>query len=161
MSSSAHQSGGEGGTAVYSTRCSPAIGGSWSTTRAWRTTTASFVTLNTVRSCVCTTGPSYTARSSEKIRGITWGVRKVWMRPAMRGRTSPNTLPAAGGVVWAALSAIVTCSIESPLAAASAAAGGKHSWMSRSTPPSQARTSGQPARVSPEWTNVSPPKSKR
>jgi hypothetical protein len=32
--------------------------------------------------------------------------------------------------------------------------------MSRSTPPSQARTSGQPGRVSPEWTNVSPPKSK-
>ena len=44
---------------------------------------------------------------------------------------------------------------------ASAAAGGKHSWMRRSTPPAQARTSGQPARVSPEWTNVRPAKSRR
>jgi hypothetical protein len=42
------------------------------------------------------------------------------MRPAMRGPTSPNTLPAAGGEVWAALSAIVARSIESPVAATSA-----------------------------------------
>ena len=76
--------------------------------------------------------------------GITWGESSVCQRPAMRGLTSPNTLPAAFGEVWAALSAIVARSIERPDAAASAAAGGKHSWMSRSTPPSQARTSGQP-----------------
>ncbi len=68
----------------------------------------------------------------------------------MRGFTRPNTLPAAVGEVWAALSAIVARSMERPDAAASAAAGGKHSWMSRSTPPSLARTSGQPAQVSPE-----------
>ena len=79
----------------------------------------------------------------------------------MRGRTSPNTLPAARGEVWAALSAIVARSIERPVAAASAAAGGKHSWMSRSTPPSQARTSGHPAQVSPEWATVRPAKSMR
>ena len=79
----------------------------------------------------------------------------------MRGFTSPNTLPAAFGEVWAALSAIVARSMERPEAAASAAAGGKHSWISRSTPPAQARTSGQPARVSPEWTNVRPAKSTR
>ncbi len=79
----------------------------------------------------------------------------------MRGFTSPNTLPAPFGDVCAAFSAIVARSMERPDEAASAAAGGKHSWISRSTPPSQARTNGQPARVSPEWTKDRPAKSSR
>jgi hypothetical protein len=79
----------------------------------------------------------------------------------MRGFASLNTLPAAFGDVWAAFSAIVALSMESPDSAASTAAGGKHSWMSRSTPPLQARTSGQEGRASPEKTNDRPAKSRR
>jgi hypothetical protein len=58
MSASAHHSGGAGSTGVKAARCLPGIGGSSSTTCAWRATTASFVTLITVRSWVWTTGPS-------------------------------------------------------------------------------------------------------
>ena len=55
-------------------------------------------------------------------------------------------LPAALVDVWAALMAMVARSMERPEAAASTMVGGKHSWIKRSTTPSQACTRG-PGRI--------------
>lgn len=122
---------------------------------------ASFVILNTVRSWVWTTGPLYTLPSSVKIRDMIWGESSACQRPAIRGFTSLNTLPAAFGEVWVALMIIVACSMEILEEAVSALAGGKPSWISRSTPPLQARTSDQDGRVSPDKQNDRPAKSRR
>ena len=54
----AHQAGGAGiGSSVGLVFEGPCTGGAASFTFAWRATTASSVTLNTVRSCVTVTGP--------------------------------------------------------------------------------------------------------
>lgn len=102
----------------------------------------------------------YTAKFLED-HGMIWGESNVCQRPATRGFTSSNTLPAAFGEVWAALIAIVARSMERPEEAASTSAGGKHSWIKRSMPPLQACTSGQDGRASPEKPNDRPVKSRR
>ena len=77
----------------------------------------------------------------------------------MRGWTREKTFPAVLGTVWVEVT-VRKRSMLSPVTAASVAADGKHSWMSRSVP-CAAWTNGQHGWVSPEKTMLTPAKSTR